>query len=65
MAKVNYPSVGAPYRGFTGEVRGWLNRIASYVDDCPDAKAAIGAQIDALVAQKEIPTVGYTAPVTP
>lgn len=48
MAKLVFPSVKAPYRGFAGEVRGWLNRIASYTDRSPDAKAVLAAQIKAL-----------------
>jgi len=32
MAKLVFPGVGAPYRGFIGEVRGWVNRIATYHD---------------------------------
>lgn len=39
MAKLVFPSVGAPYRGFVGEVRGWLNRIASYNERQPASTA--------------------------
>ncbi|AUZ94749.1 hypothetical protein HOR97_gp43 [Agrobacterium phage Atu_ph03] len=48
MAKLVFPSVKAPYRGFAGEVRGWLNRIASYTDRSPDAKAVLADQIKVL-----------------
>jgi len=32
MAKLVFPRVAAPYRGFVGEVRGWMNRIATWSD---------------------------------
>lgn len=45
MAKLVFPSVKAPYRGFVGEVRGWFNRIASYVEKSPAANAEVNKQI--------------------
>lgn len=51
MAKLVFPGVGAPYRGFIGEVRGWLNRIASYVENSPGAISVINSQLDVLAAE--------------
>lgn len=52
MAKLVFPSVPAPYRGFVGEVRGWLSRIASFVERSPGATGStthILAQVQVLV----------------
>lgn len=58
MAKLVFPSVGAPYRGFVGEVRGWLSRIASYAEKQPGAKAAINTQLAVLLANTGyVPTI--------
>lgn len=54
MAKLVFPSVKSPYRGFMGEVRGWLNRIASYVDNSPGAKVEVAKQLEPLLTY-----VGY------
>lgn len=51
MAKLVFPSVGAPYRGFIGELRGWLNRIASYYEKQPGAAASLMAQINVLAVK--------------
>lgn len=51
MAKLVFPSVNAPYRGFMGEVRGWLNRMASWVEKSPGGKATLQAQVKAFADQ--------------
>lgn len=48
MAKLAFPSVSAPYRGFAGEIRGWFNRIASFAEKSPAAKAVINSQLAVL-----------------
>ena len=50
MAKLVFPSVGAPYRGFVGEVRGWFQRIASYAVKSPGSLATLRAQADVLLS---------------
>lgn len=55
MAKLVFPSVGKPYRGFVGEVRGWFKRIASWAENSPGGKAVVNTQIAALAAY-----TGYT-----
>lgn len=45
MSRLVFPSVGAPYRGFVGEIRGWLQRMASYLDRSPGAATAIISQV--------------------
>lgn len=50
MSRLVFPSVGAPYRGFVGEVRGWFQRIASSVEKSPGSAAAINTQIAVLAA---------------
>lgn len=58
MAKLVFPGVGAPYRGFVGEVRGWLNRIASFVENSPGAATPINAQLAVLLDETGyVPTV--------
>jgi len=57
MAKLTFPGVGAPYRGFIGEVRGWLNRIASFAENSPGSVTALNAQL-AVLATK----LGYVHP---
>lgn len=66
MAKLVYPAVGKPYRGFVGEVRGWFNRIASYVEDQPGATTALNTQIEVLGAKTGFETTlpATTAKVT-
>lgn len=50
MAKLAFPQVVAPYRGFVGEVRGWMNRIATWSDRVDAAgKAVMATQIRPLV----------------
>lgn len=49
MAKLVFPTVGAPYRGFVGETRGWCRTIASYAEKNPGSKPALLAQIAVLV----------------
>lgn len=51
MAKLTYPAVGKPYRGFIGEVRGWFNRIASFTDNSEDSKSVLNTQIAVLAAK--------------
>lgn len=51
MAKLVFPSVGTPYRGFIGELRGWFNRIASYAERSPDAAAVIMTQVSVLATK--------------
>lgn len=51
MAKLVFPSVGAPYRGFVGEVRGWLSRIASYSERQAGAIPSLVAQINVLAVK--------------
>lgn len=51
MAKLVFPSVNAPYRGFMGEVRGWLNRTASWLQNSPGGKSTVEAQIKAFGEQ--------------
>lgn len=51
MAKLVFPSVNAPYRGFMGEVRGWLNRTASWLEKSPGGKATLEAQVKAFGEQ--------------
>ncbi len=58
MAKLVFPGVGAPYRGFIGELRGWFQRIASYVERSPGAAAAINSQIGVLAGK-----TGYVTPI--
>lgn len=48
MAKLVFPTVGPPYRGFVGEVRGWLQRIASYGEKDPGSVSVLRAQINSL-----------------
>lgn len=50
MAKLTFPSVGSPYRGFIGELRGWLRTVASYAEKSPGAKTAINTQLAVLAA---------------
>ena len=66
MAKLVFPAVGKPYRGFIGEVRGWFNRIASYVEDQPSATTALNTQIAILGAKTGFETAlpATTAKVT-
>jgi hypothetical protein len=54
MAKLVFPSVNAPYRGFVGEVRGWLNRTASWLEKSPGGKATLESQIKAFVTQTDL-----------
>lgn len=49
MSKLVFPGAGAPYRGFIGEVRGWLQRIGSYHDKSPASATALRAQLQVLV----------------
>ena len=58
MAKLVFPSVNAPYRGFVGEVRGWFNRIASFAEKSPDAKAVINTQLGVLATD-----LGFVQPI--
>lgn len=51
MAKLVFPSVNAPYRGFMGEVRGWLNRTASWLEKSPGGKATLETQLKAFGEQ--------------
>lgn len=51
MAKLEFPAVGAPYRGFIGEVRGWFNRIASFYEKSPGSETALNSQIAVLAAE--------------
>lgn len=60
MANVKFPSAKSPHRGFAGELRGWLNRVASYVDRSPDGAAMVGEHLDALAKQMNIPLTGNT-----
>jgi hypothetical protein len=57
MAKLVFPSANAPYRGFVGEVRGWLNRIASYVQNSPQAAPILSEHISALISQTSLTVV--------
>lgn len=59
MSKLVFPGVGAPYRGFIGEVRGWSRTIASYAQKQPQAKPAILSQLQVLLTN-----LGYV-PVLP
>ena len=50
MAKLAFPQVVAPYRGFVGEVRGWMNRIATWNDrNNATASAIMRNQIQPLI----------------
>jgi len=51
MAKLVFPGVGAPYRGFIGEVRGWVNRIATYHDRQSGATANLVATLRPLMTK--------------
>lgn len=51
MAKLVFPSVAAPYRGFVGEVRGWFSRIASYTEKSPASAAVINTQLQTLATK--------------
>lgn len=53
MSNIVFPATKAPYRGFVGEVRGWLRRISSYVEKSPASGPAISAQISAAIAQTD------------
>lgn len=55
MAKLVFPSVGKPHRGYLGEVRGWLRNIATYLDRQPGAKAAVALHIGAFNTQMGMP----------
>lgn len=48
MAKLVFPSVPAPYRGFVGEVRGWLSRIASYSERSTGSVSVLITQLQTL-----------------
>ena len=50
MAKLVFPSVGKPYRGFVGECRGWFKRIASWAENSPGGKAVVNTQLAVLAA---------------
>lgn len=49
MSKLVFPAAGAPYRGFIGEVRGWLQRIGSFYEKSTGSKADLVAQLNVLV----------------
>lgn len=53
MANLVFPATKAPYRGFVGEIRGWLRRIASYVEQSPASGPIISQHLSALIAQTE------------
>ena len=47
MSKIVFPGAGAPYRGFVGEVRGWLQRIGSFAEKAPGSIPTLIAQVNA------------------
>lgn len=63
MAKLVFPGAGSPYRGFVGEVRGWLNRIASFAEKSPGAVATLVAQLNVLATKlgSQVVTAGNMA----
>lgn len=62
MSQVVFPAAKAPYRGFVGEVRGWLRRINTYVKNSPQSGPTVSAQLSALIAQT--PGLSVVLPTT-
>lgn len=50
MAKLNFPGVGMPYRGFISEMRTWFQIIASKAEASPGNAASINSHIAVLAA---------------
>lgn len=66
MAKLVFPTVGAPYRGFVGETRGWYRTIASYAEKSPGSIPALTSQLEVLaVYLSELQASTAPAPVDP
>lgn len=51
MAKLVFPSVPAPYRGFVGEVRGWLSRIATFSERSTGSVTVLLSQLQILATK--------------
>lgn len=51
MAKLSFPVASAPYRGFIGEIRGWFNRIASFLEKSPGSATTINAHLQTLATK--------------
>jgi hypothetical protein len=49
QGRLAFPSVGTPYRGFIGEVRGWFNRISDFYGRQPGSKADLTGHITVLL----------------